>query len=350
MTSTDAIGRARTVRIANLLARMGIKLRRVGQELVGPCPKCGGDDRFAVNIRDNIWNCRQCKPETIAGDVIGFVQWYDKIGFAAAVAMLAGERRPATPPPAPVFDPLETFEPDTDTKSRIAAAMRWWNEAGPIAGSAGQLYFERARKIIGLPPDVHSVLRFHRRVPFGRDDDATIWRSCIIALFRDVVTNEPRGVHRIAVREDGQPDPIEVDGRLIHRKALGIKQGSAIKLWADETVHAGLIIGEGLENTLAAALHVKHAGATLQPAWSLIDAGNMRAFPVLAGIEHLTILADHDRVKISPQGKPYLPGQDAARACARRYAASGVDAEVLVPTLVGADFNDLIKQIRASTS
>jgi hypothetical protein len=29
--------------------RRGIKLKRVGAEHIGPCPKCGGDDRFAIN-------------------------------------------------------------------------------------------------------------------------------------------------------------------------------------------------------------------------------------------------------------------------------------------------------------
>ena len=37
----------------------GIKLR--GKvERVGPCPNCGGHDRFAINIRKQVWNCRGC--------------------------------------------------------------------------------------------------------------------------------------------------------------------------------------------------------------------------------------------------------------------------------------------------
>lgn len=87
--------RARTVKIEDEIARRGIKnLRRVGRELVGPCPKCGGDDRFAINIKENVWNCRQCKTDTDGGDVIGLVQWLDGIDFTAAVTKLVGEPAP----------------------------------------------------------------------------------------------------------------------------------------------------------------------------------------------------------------------------------------------------------------
>jgi hypothetical protein len=89
------VAKARTVKIEDEIARRGINnLRRVGHELVGPCPKCGGDDRFAINIKENVWNCRQCKTDTDSGDVIGFVQWLAGIDFIAVCTTLAGE-----PPP-----------------------------------------------------------------------------------------------------------------------------------------------------------------------------------------------------------------------------------------------------------
>jgi hypothetical protein len=44
------IAEAREVPIADELGRRGIELRRVRKELVGPCPVCGGTDRFAVNL------------------------------------------------------------------------------------------------------------------------------------------------------------------------------------------------------------------------------------------------------------------------------------------------------------
>jgi hypothetical protein len=48
---------ARAVRIEDEIARRGIKLRgRVDR--CGPCPMCGGTDRFAINTRKQVFNCR----------------------------------------------------------------------------------------------------------------------------------------------------------------------------------------------------------------------------------------------------------------------------------------------------
>ena len=52
--------RAREVRIEDEIVRRGITLKRSGAELIGPCPKCGGEDRFAVNLNKQVFNCRGC--------------------------------------------------------------------------------------------------------------------------------------------------------------------------------------------------------------------------------------------------------------------------------------------------
>jgi CHC2 zinc finger len=87
------IARARAVPIESEIIRRRIQLKRSGQERVGPCPKCGGTDRFSVNVRDGVWNCRQCKPSDISGDVIGLVEFLEGIGFNEAVEYLTGEAR-----------------------------------------------------------------------------------------------------------------------------------------------------------------------------------------------------------------------------------------------------------------
>ena len=41
-----------------------LQLKRKGRELVGPCPSCGGDDRFSVTAKNGraVFQCRQCNP------------------------------------------------------------------------------------------------------------------------------------------------------------------------------------------------------------------------------------------------------------------------------------------------
>ena len=52
MTLKAAIERAREADILGIAERLGTKLKRAGaSEYVGPCPVCGGKDRFGVNIK-----------------------------------------------------------------------------------------------------------------------------------------------------------------------------------------------------------------------------------------------------------------------------------------------------------
>jgi hypothetical protein len=165
------------------------------------------------------------------------------------------------------------------------------------------------------------VLHFHLQCPFGRSER----HPCIVALVRNVITNAPQAIHRTALTRDGQK---------LGRMALGRTKGGAIKLWPDDAVTTGLVIGEGLETVLAAATRLEHRGTVLRPAWAAIDAGHIEKFPVLAGVEALTVLVDNDR---------NWKGALAAKECARRWFAADREVTLLTPRDLGADFNDIIE-------
>jgi len=82
------IERAKAVGVDEVVARRAIKLKGRNGKLAGPCPKCGGDDRFAVNVKKQIWNCRGCQT---GGDIIALIQHLDGVDFTSAVRTLAGE-------------------------------------------------------------------------------------------------------------------------------------------------------------------------------------------------------------------------------------------------------------------
>jgi CHC2 zinc finger len=92
----DWVRRARAVPIQTELERRGIKLKRVGNELIGPCPKCGGVDRFAANLKKQVWNCRQCEK---GGDVIALVMHLDGSDLNRACETLAGLKPNGKPVP-----------------------------------------------------------------------------------------------------------------------------------------------------------------------------------------------------------------------------------------------------------
>src|SRR5262249_57293751 len=77
--------------------------------------------------------------------------------------------------------------------------------------------------------------------------------------------------------------------------SLGPMRGCVIRLWPDEDVTTKLVIGEGVETTLSVATGLPSRDGTMfRPAWAAASAGNLEDFPVLPGIEVLTIAADND--------------------------------------------------------
>jgi putative DNA primase/helicase len=144
----------------------------------------------------------------------------------------------------------------------------------------------------------------------------------MIALMRDIHTNEPRAIQRTALTADGEK---------IGRMTLGPKTGAAIKLSDDADVDIRLTIGEGLETALSGMV-----GWWYRPAWAVGDAGELAAFPVLSGIESLTILVDNDTVEKEQRG------QKAAGECSQRWTSAGREVFRFVPRRPGDDVNDLL--------
>lgn len=56
-----------------------------GGEYQGPCPFCGGKDRFCVWPEEGRYWCRQCK---CSGDAISYLKYRDNISFKEAAAIL----------------------------------------------------------------------------------------------------------------------------------------------------------------------------------------------------------------------------------------------------------------------
>ena len=107
----------------------------------------------------------------------------------------------------------------------------------------------------------------------------------------------------------------------------------AVKLWPAQR---GLVQGEGLETTLAAATRITYRGHFLRPAWAMLSAGAIANCGPIAGVEFVVLLADNEPV-----------GQQATRTAAQRLSANSSKVAVLTPKAV-KDFNDLVRA-RAGT-
>jgi AAA domain/CHC2 zinc finger len=89
MIPSEQIERARAVRLEDEISRRGIKLRGRNGSFEGPCPVCGGTDRFAVNTKKPAFNCRGCGIK--GSDAIALTMALDGCDFMGAVATLTGE-------------------------------------------------------------------------------------------------------------------------------------------------------------------------------------------------------------------------------------------------------------------
>lgn len=212
-----------------------------------------------------------------------------------------------TPRPPPANDP---------EKAERAGSI--WRQAGPTAGTPAEAYVARR----GLSYE-GEALRWHPSCPFGKDR-----LGCMVALVRNIVTNEPQAIHRTAIGSDGKKlSHLGSNGRL----AFGPTGGGAVKLSDDADVTKVLAVGEGIETALSIRA-LPDLGA--MPVWSLLNAGGIAAFPVLPGIETVGLAADND-----PSGT----GQKATRAAAERLAGAGLESIIITPTAAGADLNDRVK-------
>jgi Toprim domain-containing protein/CHC2-type zinc finger protein len=302
---TVAIDIAKAMRIETEIGRRGIKLVGRG-ERVGPCPVCGGKDRFAINITKQIWNCRGCAK---GGDVVDLVQHLDGVDFKSAVATLGGDE------PRPIAPVKPAVREKEDDREKTERALRIWDEASEVNGTLAERYLRRR----GLElPDDDRALRFYSPCPFGVGK-----YPCLIALFRDILTDEPKAVHRVALAPGGI---------LIGKRMLGRVGGCAVKLDADENVELSLAIGEGIETMIAARMR------GFRPAWAVGSAGAIRQFPVLNGIEALTVLVDNDEADRNGR----RAGPDAAAECSARWTAAGREVRRVVPRRKGADMADLV--------
>jgi hypothetical protein len=288
-----------TIRIEEEIVRRQIRLSGRGAERCGPCPICGGRDRFSINIPKQLWNCRGCAR---GGDAIDLVRHLDGVDFETACGALGGGHvSPVIKPPI--------------SEGNTARALRLWDEAGPVAGTLAELYLRR--RGLELPPGC-IALRFHPLCPFGR-----VNHRCMVALYRDITTDEPRAIARTAVGSGGVK---------LGRRTLGPISGCAIKLTPDEDVTGGLAIAEGVETALAGIMF------GFRPAWALGFDGAIRNFPVLAGIEALTILVDHDEADRNGR----RAGQEAAADCSARWTAKGCEVRRVLPRRPGDDMADLV--------
>jgi hypothetical protein len=217
-------------------------------------------------------------------------------------------------------------EEKADEAERTRKALAIWDEAQHPRGTPVETYL--AGRGLALPDQAAGeAIRFHPRCKFGL---ARV--PAMVALVRDVATDEPKAIHRTAITESGEKFTIDGNDRL----SLGPVGGGAVKLTPDAEVTLCLGVGEGIESTLSLGLAAEFGAS---PVWALLSAGQLAAFPVLAGIESFWIAVDHDPA-----------GIEKSRECAMRWRAAGREVFLVRPRAKRADLNDIAARGRYASA
>lgn len=268
----------------------------------GPCPLCGGSDRFRFDDKEGrgTYFCSGCG----AGTGMDLVTKFAGLDFKAAadqIDTLVGNIRPEKP--KPVRSPQQC--------QRMSADL--WNGAKRIVpGDPVSAYLERRR--VGLPQNVDSI-RYAPNCPVPGGSQCT----AMIAKVSDV---EGRGVtvHRTFLTLSGHKADMERPRAVM---AGDIPDGAAIRL----AMHGERLgIAEGIETALAAS---KRFGI---PVWAAINSAMLSKWQPPEGVKAVTIFGDNDQK---------FGGAAAAYALAHRLACrTPITVDVRIPDVLGADWAD----------
>ncbi|MBL8432315.1 MAG: toprim domain-containing protein [Dechloromonas sp.] len=271
----------------------------------GPCPVCGGTDRFRFDNKDGrgTFFCSHCG----SGDgfaLLGLVKGWTFKEAAWEVEQVAGTIQAGE------------IRLRTDEAERIERLRRVWAESKPLQdGDEAVRYLAGRGLILATTPD---SLRLHSSLPYYNEQELV---GKFPALVARVAAPDGSGatLHRTYL-QDGKKAPVPSPKKLMPGKPIA---GAAIRL-----APAGerLGIAEGIETALAASQMFNC------PVWSCISAAGIESFEPPDEVRALTIFSDHDA---------NFTGQSAAYAVAHRLAVRGVACEVAVPPNVG-DWLDVL--------
>jgi hypothetical protein len=299
---------ARSPPIARVIFDRKIKLRG-NVECVGPCPRCGGKDRFGINNQKQVFNCRGCG---VGGDIIALVQLLDDCNFIEACEHLTGLPCPNGREHEPVDQAKlaklqaqrEQYARDqreheqqarADAKRKGELAAWLWSRREPVTEDCPVAKYLRRRGYTEAIPATLGYLPAGDRHPpamiaaFGIGDEP---EPGIIAPPAEV-----RAVHitRLALNGDRE--------RGDKAKIILGPAGNDPIILAPANDLLAIDVTEGVENGLM-YLQARHCGVWV--------AGNAGRLPMLAPsfpsyVEVVNIFADDDEIGIAK-------GQELARA------------------------------------
>lgn len=353
-----------------VLLALGIPSDFLKERKPGPCPMCGGRDRFTFTDKtgNGDFVCRGCPPNGPAKQAFGGYgvtllmkyhgwTWRETIDYV--------DEKLADPTTDRLKDQLRdarraSFQertPQEEVEVRRAKLEKMLAGSMPV-GVGDPVWKYLTSRIPGLD-FIPSALRYHPSLEYFQQvtrDGHVKYESrgrypAMLALITDEA-DRLCGVHRTYLSEEGTKAVIrDANGNPAcdeHGELLDVRKQSqalpglskSVKLALDQPSRLG--VAEGIETSLAASVF---AGVST---WSLLSTGGMRTFQVPAWVSELVIFADNDH----PDSKGRRPGFDAAHALARspdvlaRVQRRDLKVLVRAPSTKGTDICDLLLNLQ----
>lgn len=296
------------------------------RDVHGPCPVCGGTDRFRYDNLEGTGSYYCNNPNHGAGDGFKLLMTYKNCSFAEAAQFIRdffGER-----PVKAVNHTLKPAEIKRDD-AKIRASLNKVAQACSriVAGDAAWRYLKGTR---GLDlPDIPRMLKLHPSLGYYEKGDGgkTIKVGEYPAMIAVISGPDgaPVNLHRTYLTKTGQKAPVKEP----KKSMAGFKaRGGAIRLYPAGKV---LAVAEGIESALA--VHC----LTGYPVWATVSAPLMESLVVPEYVEHVMIFADND----SPDKQGVRRGQVAAETLKEKLENEGKRATIVLPSLEGTDFADV---------
>jgi hypothetical protein len=330
--------------IVGVADSLGAKLKRSGNELTGPCPVCGGRDRFSINRVKRIFNCRGA----VGGDVIGMTMHLRGLDFLGACELLTGEPSPRGKSRS-MEEAKEVVErrraearkerekrereeqAERAEKAQTAASI--WESAVTLDNTLAETYLLKCGLIKpsgGWP----TCARFHGRL--FHEFERRSFPGLVARV--DDVGGDLTAVWREYIADDGSKAPIDKQ-----KLGLGPAMGGAVRIGG---IGPKIGAAEGFRTALGAWLLI----GCRYPVWSLLATAGFSNVEFPLGVEEVRIFPDGDnpfRKKddgYEPVAVP--PGLLAARTLRDRAKSMGMKSCIEAMPLAGFDYEDIYKSTR----
>ena len=292
----------------------------------------GNKGSLSVNLHEGVWKSFETKE---GGGVYDFIKFRLRFNDNKQVTawlkdFFGGDNDYAPPPMYQRKDPNKRYNKANEERKiqNKKNALTIWENANDPRGTPVEEYLEKTR---GINLKYFNDIRYtESKLPLSlqRDHvDAHMDYAVMVALYRDIKTDEPVAIHRTylvqAYNEEGE------GGWVAYGKVnLGSIKNAVIKLTPDTDVYSTLYIAEGIETALTGLVK------GFAPVWAMGSSMGLSNFDPLPHINDLTIFADNDDAGIK-----------SAENCAKKWLKEGKEVAIFKAVTKGSDLNDeLLKE------